>query len=87
MRYPQKLIERFGTVSAFAAAASAHPLAPEWSDGKPRILTREAVGMWRNRGVPHAWRPVVKALADSALLAHTAQRPERATTGGDSTDG
>ena len=59
MEYPSFLVAQFESATAFAEAASSHPLAP-------RKLERSAVYMWKARGVPWMWRPVV-----SAMLAET----------------
>ncbi|MDD9727204.1 hypothetical protein PVV74_17220 [Roseovarius sp. SK2] len=62
--FPEGLIGRFGTVEAFAEAASAHELAPKKLNGSKRTLDRAAVYMWKHRGhVPFMWQPVVEALS------------------------
>lgn len=72
MRYPQALISLFGDATAFARAASAHPLAP-------RVLTRAAVYAWKTRDrVPYAWRPVVQAMTDAATASARPSRRRRA---------
>lgn len=65
MRYPAELIKgRFGTVEAFADAATTHDLAPKRADGTTRELDRAAVYMWKQRDrVPYMWQPVVGALS------------------------
>lgn len=63
MRYPQALIEQFGSAAAFAKAATEHPLAPRKMNGEPRVLDPAAVYMWKQRkSVPYMWRDVVADL-------------------------
>ena len=63
MKYPQEMIEQFGSVAAFAEAATIHPQAPQKMNGERRVLDASAVYMWKQRGhVPFMWRPVVDAL-------------------------
>jgi len=73
MRYPAELIKgQYGTVEAFAEAASRHELAPRKLNGSKRTLDRAAVYMWKHRRrVPFMWQPVVEALS---------QQSERATS-------
>ena len=66
MKYPALLIKRFGTASAFAQAASEHPLAPiKLNTGQRRLLAQDAVYMWKQRDfVPHMWQPAVAAMME-----------------------
>ena len=67
MQYPATLVEQFGGVTSFAAALSAHPLAPRrLRDNQRRRVEPATVYVWKSRDfIPYMWQPVVAALASA----------------------
>jgi hypothetical protein len=65
MQYPATLVDQIGGVNAFAAALSAHPLAPKRrSNNQLRRVEPATVYVWKSRDfIPFMWQPVVLAIA------------------------